>query len=81
MDTVVHQAPLSMDSPGKNPGVSCHALLQEIFLTQESNLRLLHLLHRQAVFTTSATWEALINLYLLKSKRQYSFTYLFIENS
>ena len=25
------------DSPGKNPGVGCHFLLQGIFLTQESN--------------------------------------------
>ena len=30
------------DSPGKNTGVSCHALLQGIFPTQRSNLRLLH---------------------------------------
>ena len=30
------------DSPGKNTGVGCHALLQGIFLTQESNLHLLH---------------------------------------
>ena len=29
------------DSPGKNSGVGCHALLQEIFLTQESNPGLL----------------------------------------
>ena len=36
------------DSPGKNPGVGCHALLRGIFLTQGSNLRLLHLLHGQA---------------------------------
>ena len=28
------------DSPGKNTGVGCHALLQEIFLTQGSNLSL-----------------------------------------
>ena len=28
------------DSPGKNIGVGCHALLQGIFLTQGSNLRL-----------------------------------------
>ena len=35
------------DSPGKNTGVGCHALLQEIFPTQGSNLRLLHLLHWQ----------------------------------
>ena len=31
--TVAHQAPLSMDSPGKNTGVGCHALLQGILLT------------------------------------------------
>ena len=30
------------DSPGKNTGVGCRALLQEIFLTQGSNLCLLH---------------------------------------
>ena len=33
------------DSPGKNTGVGCHALLQGIFPTQESNPRLLPLLH------------------------------------
>ena len=35
-------------SPGKNTGVDCHAFLQGIFLTQGSNLCLLHLLHWQA---------------------------------
>ena len=30
------------DSPGKNTGVSCHALFQEIFLTQGSNPGLPH---------------------------------------
>ena len=35
------------DSPGKNTGLSCHALLQGIFLTQGSNQRLLHLLRWQ----------------------------------
>ena len=30
------------DSPGKNNGVGCHALLQGIFLTQGSNPGLLH---------------------------------------
>ena len=35
------------DSPGKNTGVGCHALLQDIFLTQGSNLSLLHFLHWQ----------------------------------
>ena len=36
------------DSPGKNTGVGCHALLQGIFLTQGLNPRLLSLLHWQA---------------------------------
>jgi len=36
------------DSPGKNTGVGCHALLQGIFLMQESNLHFLCLLHWQA---------------------------------
>ena len=35
------------DSPGKNTGVSCHALLQGIFLTQGQNLNLLSLLYWQ----------------------------------
>ena len=33
--------------PGKNTGVGCHFLLQEIFLTQGSNLCFWCLLHRQ----------------------------------
>ena len=36
------------NSPGKNTGVGCHALLQGIFPTQGSNLHLLSLLHWQA---------------------------------
>ena len=36
------------DSPGKNTGVDCHALLQGIFPTQRLNLCLLHLLQWQA---------------------------------
>ena len=36
------------DSPGKNTGVGCRALLQGIFPTQGSNPHLLCLLHRQA---------------------------------
>ena len=48
---IYHSVPGSSvhgDSPGKNTGVGCHALLQGILLTQESNLRLLCLLHWQA---------------------------------
>ena len=36
------------DSPDKNTGVGCHALLQGIFPTQGSKQHLLHLLHWQA---------------------------------
>ena len=38
LDSSVHG-----DSPSKNTGVGCHALLQEIFPTQGWNLSLLHL--------------------------------------
>ncbi|XP_060257272.1 glycolipid transfer protein isoform X1 [Ovis aries] len=42
------------DSPGKDTGVDCQGLLQEISLTQGSNLRLLHLLHcRQLLYPLS----------------------------
>ena len=40
--TVTHQAPLFMEFSGKNSGVGWHSLLQGIFLTQGSNLGLLH---------------------------------------
>ena len=42
------QAPLSIRFSSKDNGVGCHALLQEIFLTQGSDPRLLCLLHWQA---------------------------------
>ena len=45
---VAHQVPLFMNSPGKNIGVGCHALLQGIFITQGLNPCLLYLLHWQA---------------------------------
>ena len=47
------------DSPSKNTGVGCHALLQGIFPTQVLKQSLLHLPASAAgFFTTSATWEA-----------------------
>ena len=49
------------DSPGKNSGVSCHFLLQRIFLTQGSNLGLLHC--RQIVYRLSHQGN-LCNYYL-----------------
>ena len=39
--TVAHQAPVHGESPGKNTGVGCHALLQGIFPTLRLNLDLL----------------------------------------
>ena len=57
--TVASRLLCSCVYPGKKTRVGCHALLQGIFLTQGSNLRLLRLLHWQAgFFPTRATWEA-----------------------
>ncbi|CAI9179543.1 unnamed protein product [Rangifer tarandus platyrhynchus] len=44
------------DSPGKNTGVGCHALLQGIFLTQEFNPSLLHC--RRIRYLLSHMWKA-----------------------
>ena len=46
------------DSPGKNTGVGCHALLQGIFLTQGLNLHLLCLLHWRRILYCLATGKA-----------------------
>ena len=46
--TLAHQPPLSCDSPGKNTGVGCDALLQGIFPTWGSNPHHFCLLHWQA---------------------------------
>ena len=58
--TVAARLFCSWDSPGKNTGAGCHALLTGIFLTQGSNL--CHLLMSPALaggfFTTSTPWEA-----------------------
>ena len=54
---VAHQAPLFMDSLGKNTGVGCHALLQGIFLTRDWTC-ISYLKHSGGFFTTSATWKA-----------------------
>ena len=58
--TLSTQGPLSGDSPGKNPGVGCHALLQGIFPTQGSNPSLMSPALAHGFFTTSAIWEALL---------------------
>jgi len=41
------KGPCPWDFPGKNAGMGCHFLLQEIFPTQGQNPRLLSLLHWQ----------------------------------
>ena len=46
--TVTHPVPLFMGFSRQEYGMGCHFLLQEIFLTQGSNLYLLHLSHWQA---------------------------------
>ena len=59
------QIPLSMGFSRQEYWVDCHFLLQEIFLTQESNPGLLHLLHWQAgslPLGKEAVWEVLFSL-------------------
>ena len=58
--TIACQAPSPWVSPGKNPGVGCHALLQGIFLTQGSNPHLLCLLQWwESSLPLAPAWEAL----------------------
>ena len=47
-------SPGPWDSPDKNTGEGCYAILQGIFLTQGSNLHLLCLLHRISAATTKS---------------------------
>ena len=58
--TVAHQDPLSMGFSSKNTEVGCHALLQEIFLTQGLNphTSLTSPALIGEFFTTNATSEA-----------------------
>ena len=50
------------DSPDKNTGVGCYALLQGIFPTQGRNLCLTSPTLAGGSFTTRATWEARLPL-------------------
>ena len=56
------------DSPGKNTGVGCHALLQGIFLTQDSNPHLNSPALEGGFFTISATWEAQLQQHIWQKK-------------
>ena len=67
--TVAHKAPLSMDSPGKNTGVGCHALPQEILETQDGPTSLRSPALAGGFFTTTATWEAPANKWLKHNYR------------
>ena len=61
------------DSPSKNTGVGCCALLQGVFLTLASNSHLLHLLHWQVDSSPLASVKQ------VKSKAILSLLPLFIE--
>ena len=67
--TVAHQAPLSVDSPGKNTGVGCHALLQGIFLIQGLNPCLLRLLRPRQILYCWATRDAQLHYYWIVRKK------------
>ena len=56
------------DSPGKNTGVDCHALLQGIFQTQGLSLESPALAGK--LFSTSATWEALTSRRWIAKQRK-----------
>ena len=65
------------DSPGKNTGVGCHALLQGIFLTQGSNLlSLMSYALTGEFFITSITWETLFRICWSKNS-SFIFSYHF----
>ena len=51
-------------SPGKNTGVGCHALLQRILPTRESNSTLLRLLHCRQILYSWGTREDPKRLYI-----------------
>ena len=59
LGTVAHQAPCPWYPAGKNPGVGCHALLQEIFPTQGLNL------HCRWILYCWVIREALNGVYIL----------------
>ena len=70
--TGAHQGPLSVDSPGKNTGVGCHALFHGIFLTQGSLAG--------EFFTTSATWELEVLYLAYKYLRSFSIFSFVVED-
>ena len=58
MDLSLSGSSAHRDSPGKNTGVGCRALLLGIFLAQGLNRRFLHLMHwRQFLYLLSHPWS------------------------
>ena len=53
--TIIHQAPLSMDFPGKNTGAGCHFLLQGSFRSRDPTL--VSCIGRHILYHW-ATWES-----------------------
>ena len=67
------------DSPGKNTGVGCYALLQGSFPTQGSNPCLLHLLHCRPNSLPLSHWgnpKIFFRLLPPKGKEQYHFIFV-----
>ena len=61
MDCRLTRILCSWSSPGKNIGVGSHSLLQKIFLTQGSNLGLLHC--RQILYHLSYREDSLVEVF------------------
>ena len=70
MDCSPAGSSLHEDSPGKNTGVGCHALLQGIFPTQGSNQGLPHL---RQIFT-----RPLVKIFTILSLHEHISLYLFL---
>ena len=58
------------NSPGKNTGVGCHSLLQGIFMTQGSNLGLLHC--RQILYHLNQQGNPVLNQNVIISQAVHS---------
>ena len=66
----------SWDSPGKNAGVGCHALLQGIFLTQRSSLHLLWLHCQQIIYR----WAIVETVYMYVYIYIYTHIYFLLDH-
>ena len=76
MDCSLPGSCVPWDSPGKNTGVGCRALIQGIFLTQGSNMCLLSLLHWQADSLLPAPPTKPIYIYIYIYTHIYVYIYI-----